>query len=525
MILVAALVAAAPMLVTAIAFVVGRPAIFFDGDQALDELALMKAEHFDQLVGNYSRFGWNHPGPAWFYALSAIYQPLGSESWAFVVASLVLQGLAAAIIVAICARVGGRGLAVLAAGVLLLYFGLVGDQLFRNVWPPFAVILPMAIFLLLAAKGASGSIAALAGAMVAGSYEVQVHVGTALMVAAVGGVAGIIWLLRRMGTRQAPPQPRPASGRTTALLTAAALIVVVVMWIPPLVDELTGHPGNLSVLWQFFTTHGAQRGWRPALSTLGRLLDPFEMRNLAGYGAQGLAAEDYGFMAAAGAFAGLSLALAAAATWAKDRFAQSTGILLLVGLAAAAYSVRDIVGPVYSYLLFWVTTMPLVLVIGFAELAISRRDVIRWSAKPGWRPALVAAAWLIVLGLAAVRTVEFLGLPADPLSVQHTDYLASATESALPRDRSQPVLLEPSGLGTWDVAAGVGLQLAKHGYTIRVETQWTFMFGRDALRQGDERWGVVFQTAADAPGYAATHPEARPIASTDAYTLYLVQLS
>src|SRR5205807_1160723 len=40
------------------------------GDNPLLELATQDALHGHQLLGPYSRFGWHHPGPAYFYWLA-----------------------------------------------------------------------------------------------------------------------------------------------------------------------------------------------------------------------------------------------------------------------------------------------------------------------------------------------------------------------------------------------------------------------------------------------------------------------
>src|SRR5690348_14332223 len=106
---------------------------------------------------------------------------------------------------------------------------LMGDQLFRNVWPPFAVILPMLLLLLLAALGAAGSNPALAAALVAGSFEAQTHVGTAPTVALVVATALV---LRVVMDRKATSQPRwsvRAPERWDRPLAIAALALLVAM--------------------------------------------------------------------------------------------------------------------------------------------------------------------------------------------------------------------------------------------------------------------------------------------------------
>jgi hypothetical protein len=41
------------------------------GDAAINGLSVLRAEHLQQLVGNYSRVGFHHPGPGYMYLLGA----------------------------------------------------------------------------------------------------------------------------------------------------------------------------------------------------------------------------------------------------------------------------------------------------------------------------------------------------------------------------------------------------------------------------------------------------------------------
>lgn len=68
-----AVCAALPFVVSTIV-VLARPSTFaLRGDSAVIELAVRNAAAFAQHLGPYSRFGWTHPGPLWFYALAPIY--------------------------------------------------------------------------------------------------------------------------------------------------------------------------------------------------------------------------------------------------------------------------------------------------------------------------------------------------------------------------------------------------------------------------------------------------------------------
>src|SRR6185295_9336068 len=41
------------------------------GDLAANSLQVIRAKHFELVLGNYSRFGFYHPGPAFFYVYAA----------------------------------------------------------------------------------------------------------------------------------------------------------------------------------------------------------------------------------------------------------------------------------------------------------------------------------------------------------------------------------------------------------------------------------------------------------------------
>jgi hypothetical protein len=521
----AAALAALPMLIAGATFAIQHPLIIFDGDAAVDELALIRSGHFEQLVGNYSRYGFSHPGPAWFYALDTVYQPLGAQSWAFPVAMLAINALAVLLIILVAWRTGGPPLAVAAAISLLIYVGAMGDVAFRGEWPPLAVILPMALMLLLAGLGAATSTPALAWALVAGSYEAQTHVGTVPTVMAVLVAAVAARLAMNYVAMRDPAREVRATSRWDLPLTIGGLVLAVVMWIPPLIDEVTGNPGNLTVLWNFFMSHGPQHHWLEALSALGHNLDIFELPQLLGSGYTDMAVRSSAHVAVVGVFAFLCLGLIGAGLVARDRFAQAAGVILLAAVAAITYSIRDVLGPVYEYLLLWVTTLPVVLALAWLELLLHLR---LWRSTVVSRNIQVAAALIVLMvigSLSAVRTAGFQALPPEPPNVQRAGYLSEQVEAAVDRNPNQPVLLELNSLEMWPMAAAIGLQLVKHGHPIRFHDEWLFMFGRETRIRGDERVAIVVVSAADAAAYVSAHPTAQLVASTDTHAVFLGRIA
>jgi hypothetical protein len=523
----AVLLAAGPGLIAATAMIAQHPSLYFDGDPAKDELALINAGHFAQLVGNNGRFGWSHPGPAWYYSLEVFYGPLGGHSWAFVAANLLINAIAMALIVAVAWRARGPLLALVACGALLAYVGLIGEQLFRDVWPPYAVILPMLLFFFLSATGAAGSTPAIVGALVVGSYAVQLHLGTAPTVAAVmaGALAlrlGADHFPRWAASIQATRVPRPRLDRPLVL---GGLFLFVLMWIPPAIDELTGHPGNLTLLWTFFTRDYPKHQYVQALSILGRLITPLEWHRIGSLQPPDISRVSPAFIAIAVAFEGVSLCLVVAATVVRDRFARSVGAIVTIAALAVTVSIQDVDGPVYAYLLLWVTCLPVVLAVGWIALTPHlqlrlRRKMPRLLREKG---VVVFATAIAVLSVAGA--LAFLTLPPHPIAAPDTRNAWALTSAALDREPKGPVLVDMYTPDTWVIAAGVALQLVKDGRPIRVRDNWVFLFGHQARMTGTENIVLAFVDLPDSATYAAQHPGANLIGQTDAHAIFMTRAS
>jgi hypothetical protein len=481
------------MWIAATVLALKRPDVFPGGDFAVDEIALMRSTHLAQLLGNYSRFGWSHLGPAWFYALDFVYIPLGQHSWSFPVAALALHALTACLIVAAAWRIRGPYLAAITAFLVLGFIFKLEPSTFSDVWPPFEIILPIVLFFLLAAFGAAGSTLALLGALLVGSYEAQLHVGTVPTIA-----IGLVMMaaIRLVGHRWPVRSPLFAdvSGRRWTLpLLVVGLVTLVAMWIPVAVDQLTGHPGNLRNLFHFFFhSNLPHHNLREGVAALGRHLAVFPLGHRPPAMESDYSALTFERWLAVAGFIALSGALAAAGTVLRDRFAQALGAILFVVTIGLVWSISRAVGELSSYFLLWTTTLPLVLGIGWAALLIKiapTRLPKSWSSMRVLVPIL---AGVLVL-LTAVQTAEFLQVPPPGMdygvATRATTAMVEGSLSARPKE---PVLVTIVALDAWPVAAGVSLQLIKHGWPVSVGPGYEFMFGQQMRASGRERLELVF---------------------------------
>ena len=500
------LLAAVPLLVPVVMLWVQRPAVIMAGDQAADEMALMRAEHFAQLVGNYSRSPgavvgdqWSHPGPAWFYAMDPFYALSGSASWGFAAASTLLHGIVAALIVTIAWRRGGARLAVVASGLLLIYVAITGWSVFLAVWPPFAVLFPCTLLLLLAALAAAGSTPALVGALIAASFVAQLHVATLPIAAVAVATALVLRLLprHRLEPGSDAAGGRPRHRRRSDLLCAGGTLVLVAMWVPPLIDEVAG-THNLSRLLTYFTHSGNSHTWLEALSALGRELEVFPLGHLPAAEFSDFASVPLIRWVAIGGYLFLAIALTVVALRARDRFAAALGAIGAIAVPVLADSLTRAPGPLYPYFVYWASLLPLAVALGWIELGLAVGP--RLLRERGW-PApraiargvavVAAAAGVVLSGLDAGSLAANLGNGEATLSDPVAPGAWRVTERALADYRPQGVFfLIPSG-GSWEVAAALMDQLEKRGWRVSVESGWRPLFGQSSAPTGRERVEVV----------------------------------
>jgi hypothetical protein len=500
----------------AVAMAVARhPTLVLGGDFAFVEQSVVDAEHGRQLLGSVDRFGVAHLGPAHYYLLAPVYWLLGNQSYGLAVGSLVLVGLASAAVVAVVARRGGPALALSAALLLLLYLHAIGDERLRDPWGPWAIMIPAVLFMVLAAAYAAGSTPALLGALLAGSFIAQTHISTPPTLAAVILVA---WLARRLGGRGAAwPRPRDRGRRRLLLAGLGGLLALA--WLPPLIEQVTVHPGNLTLLYRFLRhPHGgfdgtgfpdsiqpAGQDLAHAVSGLGLELSVFPVGRpaalLAEVSSPGVFPER-GRLLLVLLYAVLAMALVVLAWRRGDRFALTLGAAALTAMATAVLSFTHIAGPFFDYLIAWTTALPVVVLLGWAALVGGR---LREPGAPGARRvaplpvivlavAVAAASGAETAALAGLPSMEAVATPQGP-----NPALAPAAElvrSDLAATPGRAALLRIVDPETWPVVAAVGNQLLRHHQPVAVAGAWLYMFG-DAYRPtGGERLEYAFVAAA-----------------------------
>jgi hypothetical protein len=252
-----------PLILPASRIVDGMRSAAPASDFALLELSAGEALRGTQLLGPYSRFGWRHPGPAYFYLQAPLYGVSGASSASLPVGVLILNWAALLGIVACLRRwVDQAAVPIFALALFLLYGLYLGPGFLYNIWNPAVTILPLGLFLILCAGLASGRTMVLPLVAGLGSFLVQTHVGYLPCVAAGTLTSGALWLRLRWRDGTAATSPYLAIMLTVATLAA--------FWTMPLVEQLTRDTGNMSLILRFFSGDSDRHTWSEALAIVTR---------------------------------------------------------------------------------------------------------------------------------------------------------------------------------------------------------------------------------------------------------------
>jgi hypothetical protein len=466
------------------------------------------------LLGPFSRFGWNHPGPLLFWLLAVPYRVLGSSSDAMFVGAGIVNLAAAAGIAWVTVRRGG--LALLAWTVLVFTALLRGQEALFVVdpWNPTIVVLPFALLAFLTWSIGEGDHRLMPLWVLVASWIVQSHLGFVPLVGAFG-LWGLGWLLFRHRSRD------------TIRWLLGAVALAAVLWLPPVVEQLTEDPGNVEQIARHYL--GDREGREVADPNWNKLTGVDKAtevygRHLAvnGVWAGGdestdlftgelLGSASWGAAPLLVAFAG-----ATAFAWHRRRGdAVRLAGLVALGLGVGFVAAARIDGYAFPYLFGWLEVLA-----ALAWLSIG------WSllrALPGeTRPTVtriaipVAAAAAVVLSLVATANIV---ADLEPPLPKADAAVAAVGPPTVDSTRGSTVLVVNTGTCLNEVGYGVALQLDRHGIDVLVSEDQENRFGEKRIWDGanaDLQATVACREAVpEALDLAERDPDVEVVASWD----------
>lgn len=218
-------------------------------DLAMIELRVRDAaEGRWPLLGLVGRIGTeehvgSHPGPLAFYGMAPVYRLAGGTSWAYQAAALTHHAIALVVAVLIGYRRARLPGAVAVAGLLAVVIQGYGMTTLAEAWNPFLPVLWFVVCLVATWSVVAGDRPMLLVAVFAASMCTQTHIPYLAVCAAMLGLGAVACVLVDRST-----------WRTGLAWFAGAALLGLVLWSPPLIDQVTNDPGNLTVLVDHFGT-------------------------------------------------------------------------------------------------------------------------------------------------------------------------------------------------------------------------------------------------------------------------------
>ncbi|MBU3700755.1 MAG: hypothetical protein FGM58_01735 [Acidimicrobiia bacterium] len=466
------------------------------GDWAVIALRTDDVGRLTPLLGPYSRFGWNHPGPLLFWSLSIPYRMLGAHPQSILSAAALLNAVVVVAIAGVAWRRGRAVFVVMTMAAMAILFHALGPVVLRDPWNPYLTLLPLLLLTLLSWSIAEGDRWMWVPFAFVASIEIESHVGYLPMVVVLAVVASVLARARRP---RAPMLPVDRRSRTFLLGAIAATLVL--CWLPALIDQVAG-TGNALAILDYFADPGARpAGLGTALEVMaGQLRIPgapwLGVTERAGPDGQLLGAPLTALLVPL-------LAFAAALGFARRRAPsaarlQWTVLALTVGGVVAT---SRVIGPVFDWIVRW---WWIIACLWWLSIAWSLWSMAIGALRlPAGRRALtvgVVAIGLVTIhaGVAPVVTASTAApAPNAPTSQVLGNFLEPVVDAL--RDNG-PVFVETIGSVRGDYGDAVRYALERAGVDVAVGDDLITHYGpqRDIARRGTR--STVWVVSADAIG-------------------------
>lgn len=471
-------------------------------DGAAIEMSVLQALEGRQLLGPYSRFGWHHPGPIFFYWTAPWYRLSGDRTAGAQAGALALNLLVLLVSVAIAVRWTGWPMAAAIATALLAFMWQAHEGL-ASVWNPHVAVMPLLGLVVSASVVLSGGGAvALLWCACLASFAAQTHI-------ALAPVSAVMLALACLGAIRRPADPHRTWG-----IAGAVLALLAVLWLPPILEQLMNTPGNMTRIWQYFFAgaHPGQPSWAAMSVWAAMLTAPLT----GGPGVPWGAPLSVSGTASSVMFATVEIGALVVVLWKgrrTNRGEAALAALCLVASAVAFWAVTRIDPPVMDHDVFWIAGLGVLQ----AAVAVGGVASLRTAAAGGRLQTRAAAPVIVVIfaaGCLALAVYEMRAILARPADAPDDRAITAVTEGVrrtLADERMGTLRIEVDD-PVWPIAAGVLLQLTKAGVPYALEDRWVGMFGERLRATGRETMTVTI-AGPDLHAVLAARPRNRTIAS------------
>jgi hypothetical protein len=351
-------------------------------------------------IGSLGQQG-SHPGPLSFWALAPLAKLWGGSTWALEAATASLNVLAAVLALWMARRRGGTGVLLgvgAGLGLLLAFFG---PDILTLPWNPYLPVVWWFTFLIAVWSAWCEDWAALPILVFAGSFCLQTHISYAGLGTALTGLT-LLWVIWCLWRRR---QDRDAR-RALLGWFGVSVGLGVLLWLPPVIQQLTSDHGNLSILYGHFTDPPEEAvGLRTGLRILLVHLNPWRLVT----GADAMQGATL-----PGALFALVWVGAAVVAWrSKVRALVRLDLVVGVALVLALISASRIFGFLWFYLVLWTWSITVLMLVGIGwaiAVLVARRE----TGEHRRTLAIVGVAAVSIVLVAALTSFVAESAQAEP---------------------------------------------------------------------------------------------------------------
>lgn len=466
------------------------------GDDAILEIYTLHASHGTQMLGPYSRFQWNHPGPALFYVLLPLYKLTGQSTLSLYYGALVINLTTILAVLALSYKAAGPGLFYWTAMLLAAYMGNLEPRLLTSPWNPFVTILPFGLVIFMCAVFSGRNVRILPALVIVATFVVQTHIEYLPIVSAIVLASFLLYALRR-NRGETTLKSSPSQRRWVWF--AVSCFILAAMWMPPMLEEVQSDSGNLTKLYRFFLADRGSHSFSEAFSTVSIRISAIPPYN---WGLLLHVALDRQrqFEIVVGV---LQMLLLAVAYWTamkqQKHYNSALCVLAAVGGCLGLVSVISIPGNINPYLVLWITLLGIINWCTIAGTILPRlartlparaQSVVRQISK-------LAGVGIICFAAALNVSHVFQRRAIPDCRSREIEALYGSLRSYLERKAIRRPLIRVQNVGrgahnTWSVTAGVILQLYKARIPFSIESDYLYMFGKQFEPTGTEEQEILF---------------------------------
>lgn len=489
----------------------GSRDFFLVSDDATLETRVVNSARSIQYLGPYSRFGWNHPGPLYFYLLLPFYLLFSMGTQSLYVGAAFINILSVLILLFFLYKSvyknENKYFFFFTAFFLSLYiYGFLGLHVFRNIWNPQVTILPFAAFIFISVHLSRGHLTVLPLSVLFSSFLLQTHVAYAPAVVVMFLVSLLFYFLEKF--RELKKIKLLFSDGVVKIIGISTGLFII-LWILPVIETLKNPPGNLLKLIYYFTHSKVSHGFGEAVAAVSNMTNVpvlkclnflFPHLELSGRSLLTMLFLVQIFVVIA---AGIYLLKT------KRKYQLNLLVFGLSGLLISVISVTKITGEIHGYLIQWMSVIGFInwCVIFFTLCCIIARLIKQnniysriqaFSSKiplQHKKTLLVAVVFITALFLfiRQIEPVYFASqIKRSETKYKHVGEISTAIKNYIDKKKISSFLLKPHHL-LWTTEAGVVNQLFKSSVNFSLEDNWLFWFGYQFKQQKQEKEIIFFK--------------------------------